>query len=123
MNREIILPYNGFDPREIPVYLDNISFNMEVIAYYSEIRFYKTFWYGTYGHILGDTSSREIDLIYKVKLYGSASDNCITTGEISGITTKRITAQIPPAIGTITVKKRTAVITATKMVHTVIFSA
>ena len=90
LNREIILPYNGFDPREIPVYLDNISFNMEVIAYYSEIRFYKTFWYGAYGHILGDTSSREIDLIYKVKLYGSASDNCITTGEISGITTMEL---------------------------------
>ena len=90
INQEVLVPNTDFNPKTFPVYFDQVTFNMEPIAFFSDIKFYSTFWFGTYGHVNALSSTRNKDLIFEVLLYGSANDNCISDAELDGTTVSTI---------------------------------
>ena len=85
IDRNVIRP-TYFVPTEDPVYFNEFVISSIPIAYYSSLQFYTNFWYGTFGHVNAVSTTRGVDLLYNVNLYGTAPDNCITDGQLTGTT-------------------------------------
>ena len=95
VNRNIISPIQ-FQPTNQPVYINQFIFSTIPICYYSTLNFYSNFWYGTFGHINGISSTRNIDLIYSVSLYGADPGTCIMDDQLNGITVSSLNPNCIP---------------------------
>ena len=93
INYKIMTNMNLFNIQNTPVYFNTFTFDTRVVSFFSNIRFYNNFWFGTFGHVTATDQLRSRDLIYEIVLNANTKENCIKDTELDSINTF---AQVSP---------------------------
>lgn len=84
---KIDIPFSsGYSIPTSGVSVNQISFGIEIIALYAELRVYNRFIQGAYGTITSKTTTREENIMFKYNLFGSNNNNCLQDGELASNT-------------------------------------
>jgi hypothetical protein len=95
IDQQIIIQKSPLNPTEKEVKINNFYIDTAPISYYSSLKIFSTFYFGTYGHINAIRSTRGANLVYQINFFGSSPANCLNNADLSDTSTN--TKIIAPA--------------------------
>ena len=82
LDQQILIPKSGSNIQNIEVNLNSFIINTIPICYYSSLKIFSTFYFGSYGHVNAISSTRGSNLVYQINFFSSSSQSCLSDADI-----------------------------------------